>query len=460
MQPLAQRMLRDQGVELGGETGRAAEAQVGVDARLERPEPQLLQARDGSPWDFEPGITFLTHGTFGACPRPVVAFQRELMERMEANPIRFFDRELEERLDGARRDVAAFLNADPEGMVVVPNATAGVATALASLRLRPGDELLTNDHEYNATLNQLASVAERAKARVVRVSIPVPIRHAEEVVEAHLAAVTPRTRIALISHVTSPSALIFPIETLVRELDRLGVDTIVDAAHAPGMVPVDLRGLNAAYWTGNGHKWLCGPKTAGVLVVREDRRDGVLPLVTSHGHNDPREDRPPLWKEFDWQGTLNLTAFLALPEAMRVIAGLQPGGWQAHMAANRELALEARRMLHERLGTEPIAPESMIGAMASIALPNALTEDEAGALTASLAIEDHIEVPAVPFPVRAAKPTPAAACTNGFVRVSAQRYNEPADYVRLADALLRRGLAPGRGARAAGAQGASAIVTG
>ena len=408
-----------------------------------------------SPWDFDPEITFLTHGTFGACPRPVLEYQAELVRLMEANPIRFFDRELEERLDSARREVAAFLNADPEGMVIVPNATSGVATVLASLRLRPGDELLTNDHEYNATLNQLDAAADRARARVVRVRVLLPIRHPEEVVEAHLAAVTPRTRVALISHVTSPSGLVFPIETLVRELDRLGVDTVVDAAHAPGMVPLDLDALNAAYWTGNGHKWLCGPKTAGVLVVREDRRDGVLPLVTSHGRNDPRTDRPPLWKEFDWQGTLNLTAFLSLPEAFRVIGGLRPGGWPAHMTANRELALSARRLLHEALGTEPIAPEAMIGSMASIALPAPLSNDEAAALTTSLATEDRIEVPAVPFPVRAARPTPDAACTNGFIRISAQRYNEPSDYERLAEALVRRGLA-----RSAAGTPASAIVAG
>jgi isopenicillin-N epimerase len=408
-----------------------------------------------SPWDFDPDITFLTHGTFGACPRPVLEFQRELIERMEANPIRFFDRELEERLDNTRRAVAAFLNADPEGLVVVPNATAGVATALASLRLRPGDELLTNDHEYNATLNQLDAVADRARARVVRVRVPLPIRHPEEVVEAHLAAVTPRTRAALISHVTSPSGLVFPIETLVRELDRLGVDTIVDAAHAPGMVPVDLEALNAAFWTGNGHKWLCGPKTVGVLVVRRDRCDAVLPLVTSHGRNDPRADRPALWKEFDWQGTLDLSPFLSLPESIRVIGGLQPGGWPAHMAANHELALAARRLLHEALGTEPIAPESMIGSMASVALPTALSDDEAKALTNALANEDRIEVPAVPFPVRGARATPDAPTTNGFIRISAQRYNEPADYERLADALVRRGLA-----RSAAGVPASAIVAG
>ena len=127
------------------------------------------------------------------------------------------------------------------------------------------------------------------------------------------------------SHVTSPSGLVFPIETIVRELDRLGVDTLVDAAHAPGMLPVDVAALGAAYWTGNGHKWLCGPKVAGMLVVREDRREGVRPLVTSHGRNDPRTERPALWREFDWQGTSNPSAFLSLPEAIRVIGELQPG---------------------------------------------------------------------------------------------------------------------------------------
>ena len=307
-------------------------------------------------------------------------------------------------------------------------------------------------------MNALELTAERAKARVIRVSIPLPIRHPEEVVEAILRGVTPRTRLAMISHVTSPSGLVFPIETIVRELDRLGVDTLVDGAHAPGMVSLDLRALGAAYWTGNGHKWLCGPKTAGMLVVREDRRAGVVPLVTSHGRNDPRTDRPPLWKAFDWQGTLNPTAFLALPEAIRVIGGLDPGGWAAHMAANRALAIEARSMLNERLGLEPIAPESMVGSMASIRLPKVLDEDGANAIAGSLAAEERIEVPIVAFPVRAAR-APGSGPTHNLLRISAQRYNEAADYEGLAAALVRRGLGAAAAAPS-GARAASAIVAG
>jgi isopenicillin-N epimerase len=390
------------------------------------------------PWDFEPGVLFLTHGTYGAAPRPVVEKRIALIRELEANPIRFLTREYEDRLDAARSEVASFLNADPTGTVVVPNATTGVATVLESLHLRPGDELLTGDHEYNATLNALGAVAERARAHVVRVSFPLPIRHPVQTVEALLAAVTPRTRLALVSHVTSPSALVLPIETIVRELDRLGVDTLVDAAHAPGMVPVDVRALGTAYWTGNGHKWLCGPKSAGVLYVREDRRAGVLPLVTGHGRNDARTERPVLWREFDWPGTADPTAFLALPEAIRAIGGLQPGGWPAHMAANRELALAGRRRLNEALGLEPIAPESMIGSMASIRLREPLDEVAAETLTRALAAEDRIEVPVGPFPVRAARPAPNASPASTLLRISAQRYNEAADYDQLADALVAR----------------------
>jgi isopenicillin-N epimerase len=406
-----------------------------------------------SPWDFDPAITYLTHGTYGACPRPVIEYQRALRAELEANPIRFLTRELEGRLDAARAVVAAFLHADPEGLVVVPNATTGVATVLESLRLRPGDELLTNDHEYNATVNALETVAGRAKARVVRVEVPLPIRHPEEVVEAHLAAVTPRTRVALISHVTSPSGLVFPIETLVRELDRLGVDTLVDAAHTPGQLAVDLRALQPAWWTGNGHKWLCGPKGAGMLYAREDKRADLRPLVTSHGRNDPRPDRPPLWKEFDWQGTQDPTAFLSLPKALDVIGSLDPGGWPAHLASNHATAVDARRLLNDRLSLEPIAPESMLGAMASIALPVPPDEATTDALTRVLADEDHIEVPIVSFPARACR-VPGQPPARALLRVSAQRYNEPSDYERLADVLVRRGL----GHAASGA--ASGIVAG
>ena len=267
---------------------------------------------------------------------------------------------------------------------------------LQSLHFRPGDELLTDDHEYNATINALRAVAARDGARVVVAPIPFPIATTAEARDAILAAVTDRTRLVLISQVTSPTALILPVAELVAELDRRGIDTLVDGAHAPGMLPLDLDRLGAAYWTGNGHKWLCGPKGSAVLWVREDRRDRIHPLVVSHGANAPLAGRSRFRHEFDWVGTSDPTAFLTLPAAidwMAADAAPDGRGWPALMAANHALALEGRDLLARALGVEPPAPDSMLGSMAALPLPGVEDEAAAIALAAALETEDRIQVP-------------------------------------------------------------------
>jgi isopenicillin-N epimerase len=383
-------------------------------------------------WKLDASTTFLTHGTFGACPEAVLARQRSLRDRMEAEPVRFLDLDLPGLLDAARAEVGEFLHADPDGLAFVPNATTGVNTILQSLRFEPGDELLANDHEYNATINAMRSVASRDGARVVIAQIPFPIRDGGEALEAILAAVTPRTRLVVVSHVTSPTALILPVEGLVAALAERGIDTLVDGAHAPGMVPIDLERLAAAYWTGNGHKWLCGPKGAAVLWVRADRRERIHPIVVSHGANTPITDRSRFRLEFDWTGTPDPTAYLALPAAIDWIAA-RPGGWPAVMAANHELALAGRDRIAAALGIDPPAPDSMLGAMAALPLDRVPGEAAASELARRLLDEHRIQVPVVPWPVRAARAEGAAPKI--LVRISAQRYNEPADYDRLADAL-------------------------
>ena len=382
-------------------------------------------------WGLDPEITFLNHGSFGACPLAVLEHQRQLRERMERQPVQFLARELEPLLDEARAELASFLGAAAEDLAWLSNATTGVNAVLQSLAFGPGDELLTTDHEYNACRNALEHVAGRSGATVVVAPVPFPLGSPDEVVDAVLSRVTARTRLALIDHVTSPTGLVLPIERLVRELAGRGVETLVDGAHAPGMLELSLDELGAAYFTGNCHKWLCAPKGAAFLHVRRDRRNRVRPLVISHGANSPRRDRSRYHLEFDWTGTDDPTAWLSVPAAIRFMGGLVEGGWPELRRRNRRLALQARDELCRALGVEPGCPDEMVGSMAALPLPpgapgsttSALYTDE---LQSALLRRFQIEVPIIPWPAPPAR----------LVRISAQVYNRPEQYRRLAAALV------------------------
>jgi len=385
---------------------------------------------DPATWLLDPDVAFLNHGSFGSCPRTVLQLQQQLRERLERQPVQFFMRDLEAMVDAARAALAQFVGADPDDLVFVPNATVGVNTVLHSLRFEPGDELLVTDHEYNACRNAFEHAAERSGARVVVVPLPFPVRGAEEIVAAILERVTPRTRLALIDHVTSQTGLVMPIEALVRELHARGVDTVVDGAHAPGMVPLDLRRIGAAYYTGNCHKWLCAPKGAAFLFVRRDRQHLVRPLVISHGANSERTDRSRYLIEFGWTGTGDPTASLCVPEALRFMGSLLPGGWPEVLQRNHALALAARRILCEALAIDPPAPEDLIGTLVSVPIRDAQkakTRDvfRLDALQERLLTEHSIEVPVMTWP----------RWPHRLVRVSAQLYNSEPQYERLAAAL-------------------------
>ena len=390
-------------------------------------------------WALDPGTVFLNHGSFGACPREVLAAQQALRERLEAQPVRFLARELEALLDGSRAELAAFVGADPDDLAFVPNATAGVNTVLRSLRFAPGDELLTTDHEYNASVNALRFAAERDGARVVVATVPFPIRSPGQAAEAILDRVTPRTRLALLSHVTSPTALVLPVETLVPELLRRGVETLVDGAHAPGMLPLDVAALGAAWYTGNAHKWLCAPKGAAFLHVRRDVQAAVRPLSISHGANSRRTDRTRFRLEFDWSGTFDPTPYLCIPAAIRAVGALAPGGWPEVQASNRRLALQGRDALCTALEVPPPAPDEMLGSMAAVLLPGdpspstALSPLDDDPLQVALRERFGIEVPVLPWPQT--RTTDGAALPRRLLRISAHRYNTPAQYDALAAAL-------------------------
>lgn len=377
-------------------------------------------------WSLDPSVTFLNHGSYGACPKAVLAFQSTLRARLEHEPVRFFARDLEDLLDDARLALSTFIGAEAEDLAFVPNATTGVNAVVRSLHFAPGDELLCTDHAYNACANALRYVADRTGAHVVVAPVPFPLEDSRQVVEAVLGAVTSRTRLALLDHVTSPTGLIFPIESLVNALAERGVDTLVDGAHAPGMVELSVGNLGATYYTGNCHKWLCAPKGAGFLWVRKDRQAAIHPTTISHGRNAPRTDRSRFWLEFDWTGTADPTAYLCVPEAIRFLSRLVPGGWPVLMEQNRALALLGRKKLLQALGlSRAPCPDNMIGSLATVTLPDgapntALIDPLQDALFAR-----GIEVPVMTWP----------APPRRVLRISAQLYNHPSHYDALATAL-------------------------
>ena len=399
-------------------------------------------------WPLDPDVTYLNHGAFGSCPWPVLRVQDEWRIRMERQPVRFHDDDLGGNLAHVRARLGEYLHADPADFAFVTNATTGVNTVLASLEFEPGDEILTTDHEYNACLNAARRAAGRHGASLVTASLPLPTISAEQMAAALLERVTPRTKLVLVSHVSSPTGLVLPVEQIVGALQERGIDTLIDGAHATGMLPLDLESIGAAYYTGNCHKWLCAPKGAAFLHVRRDRQVLIHPLVTSHGANSPRGTNSLFRLEFDWTGTADPTAVLSIPAALDFMGGLLDGGWPEIRARNHALAIEGRNKLLDAVGRKPLAPDDMLGSMAAIDVPESVepspTPPPAGAdptetypgdpLRDALSEDDNIEVPVFAWPY-----TPAdAAPRRRLLRISAQLYNSPADYDRLAAALTAR----------------------
>jgi isopenicillin-N epimerase len=368
-------------------------------------------------WALAADVVHLNHGSYGGCPRAVIAAANGWRARLEAAPMRFMILDWQAELDGARAVLAAFLHARADQLVFLPNATTAVATALAAAQVEPGDELLTTDHAYRACKNQLVRLADARHAQVTIAELPVPF-DPDAAVAAIARAVTPRTRLALLDHVTSPTAFVLPIERMLPHLR--GVQVVVDGAHAPGQLDLDVGALLAAgvtWYAGNNHKWLCAPKGSGFLVTSTP----VHPLITSHGASP--EYGPPnrLHAELDWMGTYDPSSHLAVPTAIQSVADLG-GGWPAVRAHNHALVLELRR----RLGGTALAPDDSIGSMAAFAV-----EPPAGETRASLEhalLRTGWEVPVVQTP------------RGILIRVSAHLYNQATEGDALAAKLHALGV--------------------
>ncbi len=385
------------------------------------------------------GVVFLNHGSFGACPRPVFETYQAWQLELERQPVEFLGRRFADLMREAREALAAYVNAAADELLYVPNATTGLNIVARSLPLRPGDEVLATDHEYGALDRTWRFVCGRRGATYINRPLPLPLESPEQVVEALWSAVNERTRVLFVSHITSPTALILPVAELVRRARRAGIWTVIDGAHAPGQIPLDLAALGADFYSGNCHKWLCAPKGSAFLYARRDVQHLLAPLVVSWGWN--RDIFPPLptegegrgeghlVAEQEWQGTRDIAAYLSVPAAIRFQA---EHDWPQVRAGCHELLREARRRIAEQTSqvlTCEVCPDSTewYAQMAAFPLPPC----DAAALQRRLYDEYRIEVPVTEWGGRQ------------FVRVSVQGYNTADDLAALVTAL--RDLLPRRG---------------
>lgn len=377
----------------------------------------------------EPDAIYLNHGTVGVPPRRVLQAQQALRDEMERQPSRFVLRELggeqpmpwrkETRLREAIGRVAPFVGARPEDLVFVTNVTTGINAVLRSAPLAAGDEILITDLGYGAVALAAGVVARERGASVRTVEIPYPLRSSSEAVDAIARALTPRTKLVVVDHITASTALILPVAAIVEVCHARGAQVLVDGAHAPGSIALDIPAIGADWYAANLHKWGHAPRSCGILWAKPEHQASLHHPVVSWGSGRG------FHAEFEHHATTDPTSLLAAPDG---IALLREWGFEAVLAYMHGLAREAAALLTARWGTRFDVPDDMIGAMATVPLPekSGSTTEAATALRTALLVEDHIEVPIHAWRGRL------------WTRVSAQVYNDRSDVERLADAVRYR----------------------
>ncbi len=367
----------------------------------------------------DPSVTFLNHGSFGACPRPVFERYQAWQRELERQPVEFLGRRQRELLESARADLATYLHTATDNVVFQPNVTTALNVVARSLPLEPGDEILATDHEYGALERTWSFVTEHRQAVLKVQKLPKPFTDSEEIVASVWSGVTPKTKVLFISHITSPTAVRLPIEPLIARAQEAGIWTVVDGAHAPGQIELDLPALGVDFYGGNCHKWLSSAKGAGFLYVRPELQDLIEPLVISWGWH-PRD---PWWTPFtdaiQRQATMDISAYLSVPAAIEF---QRERDWPRVRQECHELVRLARAGIQELTGVEPLVPDDRrsFAQMAVLPLPAGTDAEQ---LKSRLYDEYRIEIPATRW-----GETPC-------LRVSVQGYNTRADIDRLLAAV-------------------------
>lgn len=386
----------------------------------------------------EEGMVFLNHGAYGATPREILERQNEWRLRMEAQPPRFFMNELPDLVREAAAGLADFVRAAPDRTVLLENATSGVNAVLRSLRFAPGDRIVTTDHVYGAVRNTLRFVAERSGAVVVEVPVSMPFRAASDVTDVLETALDAHTRLVVVDHLASPSALLFPVAEIVRRCRARGIPVLVDGAHAPGLVDLDVAAVGADWYVGNAHKWLCAPKGAAFLSAAAGAEE-VHPTTISHAYGQG------LAAEFGKIGTRDPSAWLCIPDAIEFHRRL---GGRALRERNAALARSAGGALAAALETEPGGPASSFASMVTVRLPGDLdaTWENAGRIRERLWQGHRVEA------------LVAAVAGSLWLRLSVFAYNDEADLAILPEAV--RAALAADAATAASAGRAAAVTAG
>ncbi len=366
----------------------------------------------------DPDIIFLNHGSFGAVPRPVMEVFRNWQQEMEKQPVEFLGREINALLAEARTSAGRYLNTDKDNLVFVPNTTHGINIVARSLRLSPGDEILTTDHEYGAMDRTWHFLNQKTGAVYKQHHVSLPVSDPARFVDEFFADVTSRTRVIFLSHITSPTAIIFPIREICHRAHQNGILTLIDGAHAPGQIPLDLDDLQADFYTGNFHKWLCAPKGAAFLYARPAVQHLIEPLVVSWGFEADTPGPSTFQDYLEWTGTQDFSASLSVPAAIEFQARYD---WNSVRSACHELAARAfHRWADISKLPQLYASDSWFAQMVTLPIPSAYPALK----LKSLLMDDYrIEIPVIEWSGRM------------FLRLSIQAYNTPEEIDRLITAL-------------------------
>ncbi|CAD6565750.1 MAG: hypothetical protein ASARMPREDX12_006754 [Alectoria sarmentosa] len=388
-----------------------------------------------SEWLLRPDIVHLDHGSSGACPRSVFDAQTALRLEIERGSPDFFLRRYHALLSASKAGLARFLHADPANLALMPGTTHAMNAVLQSQTFRPGDELLTTSHAYASTFTLLEAMAERDGAVVTTALIPLVPTSPHEVLEIVLSCVTDKTRFAVIDHIPSRTALVYPIAAIVQALEARGVDVCVDGAHAPGQIALNLSDLNVPYYIASCHKWMCAPRGVGFLYVRNDKLECVKPVIvarTTYNKDAYEGEHTKLQHRFDWFGTFDPSAYCVLPKVVDWLEGLVPGGNEARMKANHELAVQAAEVVFRAVGigrgeTKRWVPEGMIPCMVVVPLPDSKGPVNKGVLDIQKDLWERfaVEVQVYSFPRWPAR----------TLRFSCQAHNCLEQYVYLGECL-------------------------